>query len=146
VALVDQHEVALAQQARAKKVTGAVLDYARMMEAHHAPHLQQTQRLLTTAGGAPSGSGSVQRLTAMSQQAQQQLAALDGQAYARAYIDRMVIDHQMALQMVSASMGVAREAPIRAHLTATRQTIQQHLDRARALQRQLGGQGANASR
>ena len=58
----------------------------------------------------------------------------------------MVIDHQMALQMVSASMGVAREAPIRAHLTATRQTIQQHLDRARALQRQLGGQGANASR
>ena len=137
VELVDQHEIRLAEQARSKGVSGPALEYATMMLAHHTPHLQQTRTLRGTADAAATTGTSVQTLTAMSQQAESQLAALSGEAYARAYIDRMVLDHQMALQMVNASMGVARDARVRDHLTATRKTMQAHLDRARALQRQL---------
>jgi len=146
VAAVDEHEIRLAEQARSKKVTGDARAYADMMVAHHTPHLAATRKLAGNAGtsgaaaaGDTGGGAALQSLQSMSQQAQAQLAALQGDAYARAYIDRMVLDHQMALQMLDASMSVATDAKARNHLTATRRTIQQHLDRARELQAKRGG-------
>lgn len=132
VAAVDDHEIRTSQQAKSKKVTAAALDYANMMVAHHSANLAATRKLM--GGASAMNSASVKQLVAMARQAEAQLATLSGTAYERAYVDRMVLDHQMALQMLDASMGVARDAAARAHLTATRQAVQQHLDRARTLQ------------
>ncbi|MGY4515833.1 DUF4142 domain-containing protein [Lysobacter sp. HA18] len=135
VAAVDDHEIRAARQAISKNVSGGARQYADMMIAEHTPHLAATRKLM----GGTSGSGtSLQQLTTMARQGEQQLASLSGQAYARAYIERMVMDHQMALQMLDASMGVVRDAAVRTHLTATRATVQKHLDHARQLQTQLG--------
>ena len=145
VALVDQHEVSLARQARSKNVTGPVLEYANVMDTHHTQHLTQTRALQQQAGSAPTASAGVQQLMAMDQQTQARLGALEGDAYARAYMAHMahmahmVESHRMGIAMVDAAMPKVRDATLRAFMTATRQSMQMHLDRALELQRPTGG-------
>jgi putative membrane protein len=139
VAAVDQHEIRLAQQARSKNVTGPVLEYATMMDTQHTPHLQKTRAMLDAAGGAPANSPALQHLMMMDQQTQQRLGALEGEAYARAYMEHMVMSHRMGIAMLDASMGVATDAAMREFMQMTRQTMQMHLDRAQQIQGQFGG-------
>jgi putative membrane protein len=139
VAAVDQHEIKLAQQARSKNVTGHVLEYATMMDTQHTPHLQKTRAMLDAAGGAPASSTGLQQLMTMDQQTQQRLGALEGEAYARAYMEHMVMSHRMGIAMLDASMGVATDPAMREFMQMTRQTMQMHLDRAQQIQDQLGG-------
>jgi putative membrane protein len=139
VAMVDEHEIKLAQQAKSKNVTGPVLEYAEMMIAQHTPHLGKTRAMLDAAGGMPANSAGVDALMAMDRQTQQRLGALEGEAYARAYIDHMVMSHQMGVAMVDASMGVAADPAMRDFMQMTKQSMQMHLERARAMRGQVGG-------
>lgn len=139
VAAVDQHEITLAQQAKSKNVTGPVLEYANMMLAQHTPHLRTTRTMLDSSGGMPSNSAGLQKLMAMDQQTQKRLGALEGEAYARAYMEHMVMSHQLGVAMVDASMGVATEPALRDFMQKTRQAMQMHLEHARTTPGQLRG-------
>lgn len=139
MATVDQMEIQLSQQARSKKVTGPVMEYADMMIAQHTPHLAQTRAMLEKMGGKPADTGTMQKLMASGKVSQDRLAALEGDAYARAYIEHMVASHQHALAMVDASMGIATDPAVRDFMTKTRQALQMHLERAQQIQGQLGG-------
>lgn len=139
VALVDQHELKLAQLTQSKQVSKPVREYATMLVTNHSKHLEKTRGLLEKAGGMQQDSAGAQQLMTMDRQAQQQLGGLEGDAYARAYMDHMVMSHRMGIDMVDASMSVATDSAQREFLQTTKQAMQKHLERAQQVQGQLGG-------
>lgn len=143
---VNDHEVKAAEMAKSKNVTGPVLEYANMMQAEHGKNMTDTNALLQTAGGAPADSARLNEQKAKSEAKRAQLQALDGEAFAKGYIDAMVTDHAEALTLLDSMLiPAATDEAVRNHLTTTRQHVQQHHDRAREIQTQLGGASAAAS-
>lgn len=154
---INDHEVKAAEMAKSKNVTGPALEYANLMQAEHGKNMQQTTQLMQDAGTAPSATGPaapapgpmgadsarLNELKAKSEAKRAQLQGLDGDAFARAYIDAMVTDHAEALTMLDSMLiPAATDEAVRNHLTTTRQHVQQHHDRAREIQTQLGGAAA----
>ncbi|GHA72434.1 DUF4142 domain-containing protein [Cognatilysobacter bugurensis] len=139
VALVDQHELKLAQLTQSKQVSEPVMAYAKMMVAEHTPHLAKTRTLVDAAGGMQQKSEGAHHLMMLDQQTQQRLNGLQGDAYARAYIEHMVQSHQMGIAMLDASMSVATDASQREFMQMTKQVMQKHLEHAQKVQAQLRG-------
>jgi predicted outer membrane protein len=138
--LVNDHEVKAAEQAMSKKVTGDVAAYADMMKTEHGKNMDATKSLLDKNGGAPADTAAMTDMKSKGEAEMQQLAALDGDAYAKAYIDAMVAGHQDALTKLDTMLiPAATDAAIKQHLQATRDAVQKHLDRAKELQAKLAG-------
>lgn len=161
---VNDHEVKAAEMAKSKNVTGAVLEYANMMQAEHGKNMQDTMALMQSAGGANAGaaaganagmaagtsagadSARVNEQRAKSEAKRAQLQGLQGEAFARAYIDAMVTDHAEALTLLDSMLiPAAADEAVKTHLTKTREHVQKHHDRAREIQTQLVGGTAGAS-
>lgn len=137
---VNDHEIKAAEMAKSKNVTGPVLEYANMMQAEHGKNMTETSALLQTAGGAPADSARLNEQKAKAEAKRAQLQGLEGEAFAKAYIDAMVTDHAEALTMLDSMLiPAATDEAVKTHLTMTRQHVQQHHDRAREIQTQLGG-------
>lgn len=142
---VNDHEVKAAEMAKSKNVTGPVLEYANMVQAEHAKNMTDTNGLLQTAGGAAADSARLNEQKAKAEARRAQLQGMEGEAFARAYIDAMVTDHAEALTLLDGMLiPAATEEAVKNHLSATRQHVQQHHERAREIQTQLGGAAANA--
>jgi predicted outer membrane protein len=139
VALVDQHELKLAQLTQSKQVSEPVMEYAKMMVNDHTPHLAKTRSMLDGAGGMQQDSAGARELMQMDQQTMERLNGLQGDVYERAYIDHMVQSHQMGIAMVAASMSVAKDDSQREFLKTTKETMQKHLQHAQKVQGQLKG-------
>lgn len=139
VALVDQHELKLAQLTQSKQVSGPVMEYAKTMVNDHTPHLAKTRSMLDGAGGMKQDSAGARELMKIDQEAMARLNGLQGDAYARAYMEHMVHSHQMGIAMVDASMSVATDASHREFLKTTKQTMQKHLEHAQKVHSQLKG-------
>jgi putative membrane protein len=127
----DEHEIAAADQALARNVTGKVRDYAQMMKTDHGKNLTDTTRL----GAATSTAAAV---TVLKQKGEADLRALDanaGAAYEKAYVDAMVRGHTDVLAMFDSTLlPAATDANVRQHFTTTRATVARHLDKAKELQ------------
>jgi len=138
--VVDEHEIAAAEQARSKKVDGKVLDYANMMHKEHTQHLEQTRALAKQAGTEITTTGVAAQQRAKGEAERARLAALNGDEYERAYIEAMVKDHADVLAMLDRMIAApATQDPLKQHLTTTRAAVSKHLDQARALQSEAGG-------
>lgn len=128
LAAVNEHEIAAADQALGKNVTGDVRAFAEMMRTEHTKNLQDTTRL----GSAASTHAAV---TAHKQKGEAELRTLDaqtGKAYEKAYMDAMVKGHEEALAAIDNTMlPAATEDNVRQHFTATRAAVAKHLERAR---------------
>lgn len=140
VNVINDHEVKTAEQAKSKKVKGDVAAYADMMKADHTKNMAATKALLDKNGGAPADTAMITDQKSKGDAEMQQLAALDGDAYAKAYIDAMVTDHTDALSKLdSALIPAATDDAVKKHLQATRDAVQKHLDQAKSIQAKLGG-------
>jgi putative membrane protein len=130
--VMDEHEIAAADQALMKKVSGPVLAYAQMMKDDHAKNLAATTRL----GGAASTASAVSGLHDQGEADLEALAAVqDGAAYEKAYVDATVRNHAEALALIDDTVLPAANADnVRRHFTATRATVARHLKQAKALQ------------
>jgi len=136
LAAIDEHEVAAAMQARSKNVKGKVLDYANMMETDHNKNLADTRALDGKDGVMLASNADVVAMRSQGEAELAQLAALDGDAYEKAYVDAMVKGHTDALAALDAKLiPAAKVAAVKAHLSATRDAVQHHLDAAKALQK-----------
>jgi putative membrane protein len=142
--VVNDHEIKTAEQAKSKKVTGDVAAYADMMKAEHTKNMAATSALLDKNGGAPTAdTATMSDMKAKGEAEMQQLAALDGDAYAKAYIDAMVNGHQDVLtKLDSMLIPGATDAAVKQHLQTTRDAVQKHLDRAKEIQAKLGSSTA----
>lgn len=127
---INQHEIDLAKQAKDKKVTGAVLEYAQMMEREHSQNQEQTLAL-----GSPADTDQTREMKRKGSEEKQRLGALDGKDYAKAYVDAMVKGHTEALSALDATgIPAASSAGVREHLTRTRGHVATHLEKAKAIQ------------
>lgn len=130
---VNDHEIAAAEQARGKKVDGATLEFANLMRDEHGKNQAETRRLIGASARAESGAVKEQKRKGAAELAK--LSALNGDAYEKAYIDAMVKGHTDALAMLEARLiPAASTDAVRKHLSATREHVAMHLERARALQ------------
>lgn len=137
---VNEAEIKMAEQARSKKVDGAVLEFANMLHTEHTANLEKTRALGTSAGVAIDEGGDVASMRQKHQAVMDRLAALEGDAYERAYVDAMVQSHTEAHSMLeSRLLPAATQDAVRQHLTATRDSVARHLERARELQTEVGG-------
>lgn len=128
---VNEHEIAAADQALGKNVTGAVRDFAEMMKTDHGKNLADTTRL----GGAASTAPAVDALEKKGEADLRALDAQTGKAYEKAYIDAMVKGHTDALAMIDNTLLPATtDANIRQHFTTTRAAVARHLERAKEIQ------------
>lgn len=132
--VVNDHEVKAAEMAKSKNVTGPALEYANMMQAEHTANMTKTTELLGTQGGAPADTARVTDQRAKGEAKRTQLEGLTGEAFAKAYLDQMVMDHQETLTLLDSLMPAATDEAVRAHMTATRASVQKHLDHAKHLQ------------
>ncbi|HEY5971734.1 MAG TPA: DUF4142 domain-containing protein [Pseudoxanthomonas sp.] len=127
---LDEHEIAAAQQAQSKQVSGPVLQYARMMEKDHGDNLAKTKALGTLA--------STPEVQAMQEKAKSDLAELgmkSGKEYETAYVEAMVKGHTDALALIDGRLqSLASTGPVKDHLIATRDRVAMHLEEARKLQ------------
>lgn len=140
VAAVNEHEIAAAEQARAKNVSAPVAAYADMMAKEHAANMEKL-RALEGSANVQSGSGpQVESLRTETENARNRLMGMQGQDYERAYVEQMVNDHQKTLTMLETQLiPGAQDAAVRTFLTQTRDAVAKHLEAARQLQSQLGG-------
>ncbi|AXK73148.1 DUF4142 domain-containing protein [Lysobacter sp. TY2-98] len=138
--VVNDHEVKTAEQAKSKHVTGDVLAFANLMQTEHGKNMADTKALLDKNGGAPADTPAITEMKSKGDAETQQLAALEGDAYAKAYIDAMVNGHQDALTKLDTMLiPAATDDAVKKHLQMTRDHVQQHLDKAKAIQTKLGG-------
>ena len=130
LSVVDDQEIQAAQQAIAKPVTGAVLEYARMMEKQHTDNLIQT-KALGPVGDSPE-------VQAMKEQGASELAELGtqvGKEYEAAYLAAMISDHTQALALIDGRLlSLASSGAVRDHLNRTREHVAKHLEDAQKLQ------------
>jgi len=130
---VDKNEIAAAKQAQEKKVTGAVLEYAKMMEKEHAENLEKTKALGTLAE-----TPDVKQLETKGEQELTTLGQKSGKDYAAAYIDAMIAGHKEALQLIDTQMmAAASTEPVKAHLAETKTHVEQHLAKAEAIKKAM---------
>ncbi|WP_455434483.1 DUF4142 domain-containing protein [Xanthomonas sp. WHRI 7945] len=130
---VDKNEIAAAKQAQEKKVTGAVLDYAKMMEKEHSANLEKTKALGTLAE-----TPDVKQLETKGEQELTTLGQKSGKDYAAAYIDAMIAGHKEALQLIDSQMTAAASTdPVKKHLTETRTHVEQHLAKAEEIKKSM---------
>lgn len=128
---VDEHEIAAADQALGKNVTGAVRDFAQMMKTDHGKNLTDTTKL----GGAASTAPAVKTLKDKGDADLRALDAQSGKAYEKAYIEAMVKGHTDALAMIDNTLlPAATDANIRQHFTTTRAAVARHLEKAKEVQ------------
>lgn len=129
--VVNEHEIAAADQAQTKQVTGPVLAYVQMMKADHGKNLADTTRL----GGAASTAPAVTSLRSKGEADLKALARQDGSAYEKAYMEAMVRGHGEALALIDGTLLPAAKADnVRQHFTATRTAVAHHLERAKEIQ------------
>lgn len=163
VAVVDQNEIDAAEQAREKNVEGEVLEFANMLHSEHTANMEKGTELMSTVGGtagamgtagttgtgagagstadttgAMSGAGGADMAQAERQKGEamlQRLEAMDGEAYADAWVDAMVQAHSDAIATIDNQlMAAATDEQVRNHLTESRAAIERHLEMGRQLQ------------
>lgn len=130
---VNEHEIAAAKQAQEKQVTGAVLDYARLMEKEHTANLEKTKSL-----GSLADTPEVKDLETKGAEELATLGQKSGKDYAAAYIDAMIAGHQQALSLIDTKMmALASKDPVKQHLTETRTHVEQHLAKAEEIKKSM---------
>ena len=89
-----QIDIAAAQQALAKSKNAEVRSFADVMVRDHAAVNQQALALVRKLGVTPADNGTSQALSKQAAEAHARLAALDGAAFDRAYVENEAAYHQ----------------------------------------------------
>lgn len=126
---VNANEIAAAVQAQEKKVTGKVLDYARMMEKDHGENRRTTESL-----GSPAQTPEVQALMDKGKAELDALGKRSGKDYETAYVEAMIKGHAEALALIDTRLiPLASSEAVKKHLSQTRDKVAAHLEAANKL-------------
>jgi putative membrane protein len=123
----------------AQKATSAdVKAFGRqMMRDHHAMRKEgmDLAKKLNVTPQPPAGDNSA----AMASAWRDSLTAMPkGPAFDKAYIDHAVADHQSVLTTLDAALASAQDPQLKDLLTKAKPKVQEHLDKAKAIQGKLG--------
>ena len=139
IGAADSAEIALAKLAESKATNAGVKSYARLLVTDHSSHAKALAALEKKADLTPQP-------PANDMSAQDEQQTLDrfkslekGITFDTAFVNYEVEDHQKVLTEVQSLEQQAQQPDLKALLTKTIPTLQKHLDRAQALQKQLSG-------
>ena len=131
-------EVREGELARSKTTNTAVRDYAIMMVTEHTAQSNKTESELARADIASSDTDDSRRLDAESGATTEQLRALSGAAFDRAYMDRQVSAHQALISMIDSKLTPrAKKKALKDQLADLRKLADTHLTRAKQIQGSL---------
>ncbi len=135
LAAINQHEIDASNQAKQHKLDAAVSKYADMMITDHGANLTQTRAL-----GANEQSAQATAQKEKGKQHLDQLGQTPDAQYQKAFVDAMVQGHTEALATLDNTLiPGAKDAKVKDHLQKTRDKVAQHLEQAKALQKQQKG-------
>lgn len=140
VIAVDMNEVLAAGQAKMKKLSPPVMDYARMLHEHHGMSMDQTMQLGQQIGVTPVNTAKVEQLQKKGAGELAALVPLNGQQFERAYVAAMIKGHTEVLSTIDNDLlKAAGNDTLKNHLMKTRAAVAAHLEKAKALQSGMKG-------
>ncbi len=133
MAAVDLNEIGAAGQAQMKKLSPAVMAYAKMLHQQHGMNLVETLKLGQQIKVTPIITHKVEDLQKKGAGELAALVPLAGAQFERGYIEAKVKGHTEVLDMLDGALKTADNASLKAHLTKTRATVAEHLAKAKTL-------------
>ena len=132
LAEANQAEIAVGQMALQRTRSSDVRSFARQMISDHTRMLNAGKAVADSLAVTPSPP-SPDSLPQKADQETQTLSALTGMAFDKAYMDAQVADHRMVLALLGKLAAAARDPRLQSLIAGAQPTVQQHLDRAQAL-------------
>lgn len=133
IAAVDKNEALIAIVALNKKLSSDINDFATMMIDQHGSNLTQILAMINDAH--PLTGGDADKLTAEGKKALLKLGAMNGDAFATAYVNAMVKGHEAVLHLIDTQLlKTATTEEVKKFLTDTRAAVATHLEHAKKLQ------------
>ena len=134
---VNAGEIAAGEIAQTKASNAEVKAFAReMVTAHRA--MDKKGANITGATGATNAAIRDSVVTANQAMTSQLRSANSGADFDRAYLEGQVMAHQNTLNFLQAAQNQAQNADLKQMITAAIPDVQKHLDRAKALQSNVG--------
>lgn len=134
VIAVDVNEILAASEAQKKKVSGAVMDYAKMLHTAHGTNMAKTIKLGQSIKVTPSDTKAVDALKKKGAGELAMLIPLNGKEFEVAYLDAMIKGHTEVLAMIDDKLlKTAKNSALKSHLTETRGHVAMHLEQAKKL-------------
>ena len=115
-----------------------VKQFGRLMMGEHHALRAQGQQLVKRLGVTPQAPASFD-LPNKQQEAMTDLEKRSGADFDKAYIDHEVSYHQVVLETAQKALGEAQNQELKDLIQKAAPVLQHHLDRAREIQRKLGG-------
>lgn len=132
---VNQNEIDAAMLAQRKNISGAAMDYAKMLEKEHADNMDRTKQLAGSLGISIGMNDEAQEIRNKGSEMMATLQAKEGQEFEDAYITAMINGHTEALTMLDNSINIVNNDSVQQHLEETRSHVATHLEKAKELQK-----------
>ncbi|MBA2711411.1 MAG: DUF4142 domain-containing protein [Tatlockia sp.] len=134
--VLNQNEIAAANEARKKNIKSEVKSYADLMKTDHTKNLNDTLELSKQNNLEPKSTPMIDSLKRKGEEELVVLAPLDSTGFENAYIDAMVKGHEEALMVIDNNfMNSVKNPTLKTHLETTRSHISTHLEKAKELQK-----------
>lgn len=135
VIAVDDNQVLAGAEARTKKISPPVKEYAKMLHEAHGKHLIASMMLGQKIGVTPLDTPAVDKLRVKGAGELASLVPLDGEEFERAFLMAMVKGHGEVLEMIDNQLlKAADNDTLKKHLRETRGHVAHHLEDAKKLQ------------
>lgn len=131
---ININEIVAAMTASKKQVRPEILQYAKMLHTEHGKNMTDTMKLAEKINIDPLETEAVGMMKAKAAGELAQIVPLQGEEFGAAYIDAMVKGHTEALDVIDNQMSKARNSDLKAHLSMTKQHVENHLQMAKTLQ------------
>lgn len=137
---VNEGEIQLAELAKKNATSQDVKQFAAMMITHHSAAAQKEKTLMTKATLTRAETDTSRTLKSDGESALSRLKNEKGKDFDKSYIDQQVKAHQDVLAVVDNQLlPSAKNADVKAHVTEIRRTVSDHVQKAEAIQKKLGG-------
>ncbi|MBC7538227.1 MAG: DUF4142 domain-containing protein [Bacteriovorax sp.] len=133
VIAIDDNEVLAATAAENEKLSSKAMDYAKMIHLEHGKNLADTAMLGQKIKVTPIDTKAVDDLRVKGAQELSELIPLKDKDFENAYIKATVKNHTEALSMIDQLLKTVDNEELKKHLTATREHVAMHLDKAKTL-------------
>ncbi|MBA3772748.1 MAG: DUF4142 domain-containing protein [Ramlibacter sp.] len=135
VIAIDLNEILAAGQAKMKKLSPPVMEYAKMLHEHHGMNAGETMKLGQQIGVTPVITAKVEQVQRKGAGELAALVPLKDEQFERAYVTAMVKGHTDVLNTIDNELvKAAGNDALKGHLTKTRGTIAEHLEKAKSLE------------
>lgn len=138
VATLDQNEIAMATVAQSKATNMAVRKYADWLYKQHSQNLLEIQSLSQRMGVMPKNGPVALKLQHHGKRVLTALKHANGMKFDKMYISAMVKGHAEAIVLLNGLIKVASSPALVKELEMTRSHVMAHLQRAQAIQKEMG--------